>query len=214
MAPKAKRSASGSRSASAGRRSGTVPKKAASPAVQAPAAAPPPPRQWPPQVPLGPIADILPMLAADDDDIDSVMLRGPSEEEPRMYSPEDVEYICGCLQSNTTVTDLNFSFNPLGDIGAAHVATLLESAPKLPLVRLSLNNCSIGASGTKALAAALGQRKGIDMVQINSNEVGDEGGAALVDMLKQNKGIKQLVLAMCCISEEVQSQIDRELMMR
>ncbi|CAE8698340.1 unnamed protein product [Polarella glacialis] len=174
------------------------------------------PKVWPPKVPLGPFEDVLPLVEADDDSLDTLILPYPGlvgGAGSGSFGPEEVEYICKCLQNNTSVTHLNTSFNPLGDQGAAHIASLLAGASKLPLVRLSLNGCGISAIGAQALAEGLGEAN-VEVVELMNNIIDDEGGEALLAALQRNKRWKQLQVSFNQISDPLQSRIEQVLRLR
>lgn len=55
-----------------------------------------PPKRWPPKVPLGPIEDVLPLIEADDETLDSLMLPSPQllgEEAPSTpaFGPDELD---------------------------------------------------------------------------------------------------------------------------
>lgn len=199
--------------------------KAGSPAIAAIVAEPP--RPWPPKVQLGPIDDVLPLIADNDDSIDTLMLRAPAaddqEESSGVIGPAEFEYVCACLRNSTNVTHLNASFNAIGDDGAAHLAQLLRTIPTdknarmkphLDLMRVSLNSCGIGAVGIVTLAEALLENRCVQTLELMDNNIDDVGGRALLDMLKKNRALKNLVLSLNPISEELQADIDKQLMIR
>eukprot|EP00930_Biecheleria_cincta_P067590 TRINITY_DN54297_c0_g1_i1.p1 TRINITY_DN54297_c0_g1~~TRINITY_DN54297_c0_g1_i1.p1 ORF type:complete len:237 (+),score=63.51 TRINITY_DN54297_c0_g1_i1:59-712(+) len=217
MAPK--------RPAASGRGSGTavaaVKAASAGSVAAAKARSAPAPRIWPPKVPMGPMDDVLPMIEQDDDCLDTLMLPSPdmiteadAAAKTTAFGPEEIEYICKCLEKNSSVTQLNVSFNPLGDLGAAHVASLLSASTKLALVRLSLNSCGIGADGACALAEALASHGSVEVVELMNNKIDDRGGEALLAVLNKNKRLKQLMLSFNQVSEELESRIDKALLMR
>ena len=174
------------------------------------------PKPWPPKVPLGPIEDILPLIEADDESLDSLMLPSPGllgEDVPiPIFGPEEMTYVCQCLRKNSSVTHLNASMNLICDEGAKEVAQMLETSG-LPLMRLSLNGCGIGEQGAKALAEALATSK-VVVVELMNNEIGEAGGQALLEAVKKNKHLKEVKLSFNSISQETEAQIEKTLMMR
>eukprot|EP00929_Paragymnodinium_shiwhaense_P008929 TRINITY_DN112923_c0_g1_i1.p1 TRINITY_DN112923_c0_g1~~TRINITY_DN112923_c0_g1_i1.p1 ORF type:complete len:215 (-),score=27.15 TRINITY_DN112923_c0_g1_i1:16-660(-) len=214
MAPKSavvKATAGKAASKAASKASAKASSKAASSAPSLPAA--PPPREWPPKVPLGPIPDILPMIEADDDDIDTLML-SMGEGATDRYGPDEIGYICGCLAKNTQIRHLNVSCCAVGDAGAAHIAKVLEGG-STPIARLSLNSCGLGSLGAMAVIEALAANKHVQVLELSCNEgVDDEAGQAIVEMLKQNKSVKQITMAMCPLSDDLRTKIDKQLMIR
>lgn len=172
------------------------------------------PRQWPPKVPMGPIEDILPLIAEDDESLDTLMLPSPGlldGAEGVAFRPEEIEYVCTCLEKNTSVTHLNVSMSPIGDAGAAHIATLLEK--RTSIARLSLNSCGIGSEGAIALAESL-SRSDVIVVELTSNRIDDAGGKALLEAVLQNKKLKELKLSFNCLSQELEAEMDKVLMLR
>lgn len=218
MAPKA-----GGRAGSLSRRRAS-PKRTAAKASAATAsavdpAAAPATHTWPPKVPLGPIDDVLPMIAADDEDLDTLMLPPPGalgDTAAAAYGPEECGYICKCLKTNRTVTTLNISFNPIGDQGIEEIAALLDPTNDTgpDLFRVLLNGCSVGNRGAQAVAVALADNKTLQVLELSNNGIEEEGGKALLDMLKRNRTIKQLQLSLNPISEDLQAQISKQLMIR
>eukprot|EP00439_Symbiodinium_sp_Y106_P063493 s1977_g9.t2 len=173
------------------------------------------PRQWPPKVPMGPIEDILPLIAEDDESLDTLMLPCPGlldgESEGVAFGPKEIEYVCTCLEKNTTVTHLNVSMSPIGDAGAAHIAALLEKGK--PIARLSLNSCGIGSEGAKALSESL-CGSDVIVVELTSNRIDDTGGKALLEAVQKNKKLKELKLSFNSISQELEAELDKILMLR
>lgn len=213
MGPKAKSAGS---TAAPRRRSSSVASGRAAKAQ--PRALPAAPKEWPPRVPFGSIEDVLPLIAADDDSFDTLMLGPPQAQEggsaALCFGPDECEYMCGCLRKNTTVTHLNVSFHAVGDRGAAHIAELIGNAQGPRLSRLELNSCDIGGAGAVALAEALIASQSLQVVELMSNRIDDEGGQALLEMLKKNRHVKQLSVSFNHISEGLQEQIDKQLLMR
>mmetsp|Transcript_65617 Transcript_65617/g.211724 ORF Transcript_65617/g.211724 Transcript_65617/m.211724 type:complete len:198 (-) Transcript_65617:123-716(-) len=184
-------------------------KAKAAAASQAPAA-------WPPKVPMGPIEDVLPMIEANDEDIDMLMLRSleAGMDAEGTFGPKEIEYVCECLQKNSMLTHLNASFNPVGDSGVEHIAKLLSNGGAKGLMRLELNCCGVGSAGAIALAEVLTDNKTMQVVELMNNSIDDEGGKALLEMLKKNRKLKQLQVSLNQISAELQAQIDKQLLIR
>ena len=223
-----------------------------------------PPKRWPPKVPLGPMEDVLPLIEADDETLDSLMLPSKQllgEEAPKAFGPDELdaagllschckretsdhfrhvqslsaklfgnwkarevevgrsragklrreEYICACLRQNSTVTYLNCSMNPIGDVGAKQLASLL-AGPKPPLQRLALNGCGIGSEGALALAQALPEST-LEALELMQNGICDEGGQGLLAAMKESR-LKELLLSMNPIKEGTAEQLERAMMLR
>ncbi|CAK9096268.1 Nucleotide-binding oligomerization domain-containing protein 1 (Caspase recruitment domain-containing protein 4) [Durusdinium trenchii] len=180
-------------------------------------------RPWPPKVPLGTIEDILPLIQADDDSLDSLMLPAPGllgDDVPiSPFGPAEMEYVCQCLRKNSSVTHLNASMNPIGDQGAKCVSEMLRctgagAGAPLPLARLSLNGCGIGAVGARALAEALETASELIVVELVNNEMGEDGGQALLEAVKRNKHLKEVKVSLNSISAETEAEIEKTLMLR
>ncbi|CAJ1385243.1 unnamed protein product [Effrenium voratum] len=173
------------------------------------------PKPWPPKVPLGELEDILPLVEANDESIDAVMLPPDLGDgfTAEAFGPKEVEYLCQRLENNTSVTQLNLSMNPLGDEGAAHVAALL-ARPGLPLARLSLNGCGIGAQGARHLASALAERPELSVVELMNNRLGAEGGEAILEALSKNKKLREVKVSFSSIPESIETKIEKILMTR
>ncbi|CAE7240560.1 Nod1 [Symbiodinium natans] len=176
------------------------------------------PRPWPPKVPMGPIEDVLPLIADDDESLDTLILPPPGllDGVDLHFGPEEMEYVCQCLEKNTTVTQLNASMSAIGDAGAKHIAALLDKddkGTKGTIARLSLNGCGIGSEGARALADGLA-RSDVMVVELTSNRIDDAGGKALLEALRQNKKLRELKLSFNPISQEIEAEIERALLLR
>lgn len=160
---------------------------------------------------------MLPLVAADDDVIDTLMLHNPTRSREEggqgQYDASDIAYVCECLRANTSVTHLNASFNPMGDEGARHIAGLLRN-PDHPLARLSLTGCEIGSAGAQALAEALAEDKRLVVLEVDGNAIGDDGGEAFAQALSRNRKVRQLSVARNPMAVALMEKIDRQLMMR
>mmetsp|Transcript_21880 Transcript_21880/g.49897 ORF Transcript_21880/g.49897 Transcript_21880/m.49897 type:complete len:230 (-) Transcript_21880:174-863(-) len=210
---RAKPVGSSARTASRGRAAKTTSQKAHPPLPSKPLTR----SSYPPKVPLGPIEDVLPLIVQDDDSIDTLMLRGaePGEDgSAGAYTAKDCEYICQCLLKNTSITDLNFSFNEIGDDGAAAVANLLSRNEHPPISRLALNMCGVGNAGFRALMNALEGNQTVEVLEVTGNRIDDDGARSLVQLLKKNRRIKHVAYSLNPISGTVQEELGRELMIR
>ena len=189
-----------------------APKATRKPATKPKAAAP---RPWPPKVPLGPIEDVLPLIADDDESVDTLMVPSPGllgdGAQGADFGPEEIHYVCQCLQKNTSVTQLNVSMSPIGDVGAAHIAALLE--PGRQLMRLSLNSCDIGSDGAQALAEGLA-RCDVMVVELTNNRIDDAGCQALLGAVQQNTRLKEVQLSFNHISRELEAEMEKALRLR
>lgn len=100
--------------------------------------------------------------------------------------------------------------NPIGDLGAKHLADLLAQRP--PLARLALNGCGIGLPGARALAEALPQSR-LEVLELMQNGIPDEGGQALLEAIPLSR-LSELQLSMNPISPDTAQQLERALMLR
>lgn len=84
------------------------------------------------------------------------------------------------LATNSTLEELDVSFNAFGDLGGQSVGAALHVNPTLRVLNLAQN--SIGARGAFTLAAGL--RSNTSMVELNmqGNPVGEIGGRALLQV--------------------------------
>merc|ERR1711977_732497 len=67
------------------------------------------------------------------------------------------------LKGNTTVTDLNLSFNQIGDVGIQAFVTALASGAAKGLKVLKLDNNPFGDMGKRMLSGVKMMRKGLDV---------------------------------------------------
>ncbi|KAK7907627.1 hypothetical protein WMY93_016239 [Mugilogobius chulae] len=96
------------------------------------------------------------------------------------------------LLDHPSLTELDFSFNQIGDRGARAIGKLLNRS-KLKTLRLYCNK--IQDHGAKAIAHALSTNSTLEELNLGVNRVGDEGGQAIVEALKYNCSLKTLNLA-------------------
>ena len=94
------------------------------------------------------------------------------------------------LKSNTTLTKLNISENKIGDSGAIAIATALKSNTTLTTLDISWNN--IGDAGATALANMLKVNISLTNLNISYNQIGDEGATAIAAALKYNTTLTNL----------------------
>lgn len=87
------------------------------------------------------------------------------------------------------LTHLDLSRNPLGDKGAAELASSVGPA----LVGVVLRRCGIGAAGATAIAAALRDNRSLASLDVSGNPgMGEEGSRALLEALKHNRALTAL----------------------
>ena len=107
-----------------------------------------------------------------------------------------------CAQSlhiNSTVEEMDLSYNNIDDAGVATIARLLKVNRSLKSVNLCGNN--IGPEGAAKIADALadpgGGGGGLAVMNLRGNPIGEEGGMALAEMLRTNKTLLDLDLGDC-----------------
>eukprot|EP00735_Rhodelphis_limneticus_P003429 TRINITY_DN14902_c0_g1::TRINITY_DN14902_c0_g1_i1::g.16316::m.16316 TRINITY_DN14902_c0_g1::TRINITY_DN14902_c0_g1_i1::g.16316 ORF type:complete len:597 (+),score=36.60,sp/Q7RTR2/NLRC3_HUMAN/30.33/9e-33,sp/Q7RTR2/NLRC3_HUMAN/30.43/3e-27,sp/Q7RTR2/NLRC3_HUMAN/29.10/6e-22,sp/Q7RTR2/NLRC3_HUMAN/25.17/4e-07,LRR_6/PF13516.1/1.4e+04,LRR_6/PF13516.1/1.7e+03,LRR_6/PF13516.1/0.00047,LRR_6/PF13516.1/98,LRR_6/PF13516.1/0.0008,LRR_6/PF13516.1/5.9,LRR_6/PF13516.1/0.8,LRR_6/PF13516.1/28,LRR_6/PF13516.1/1.9,LRR_6 len=96
---------------------------------------------------------------------------------------------------------LVLSGNPLGDEGAASVASFMSQAPAL--MSLSLDCCGVRAAGVSALCSALTHTRNTQLCLLDlcNNRLGPEGAAFLADTLIHNNTLRVLDLKYCDVRE-------------
>merc|ERR1711879_791483 len=111
-----------------------------------------------------------------DENIDTLYLRPPAAEDDADaqpgFGPAEFEYMCERLKTNTNVTHLNASFNAIGDDGARHLTQVL-GAKGSDLMRLSLNNCGLGAAGASVFAQAIVGNRTLQTLELMGNNIDD-----------------------------------------
>ena len=96
------------------------------------------------------------------------------------------------LINNHSLTRLNISDNPIGDIGAAALGDMIRSNTVLTI--LSMGKCGITSEGCVQLAAGLIENTTIQYLWLNGNLVGVEGARAISEVIEKNKTLKDLWL--------------------
>ena len=95
----------------------------------------------------------------------------------------------GLIKSLTT---LDISGNPIGDIGAAALGDMIRS--NTVLTSLSMGQCGITSEGCVQLAAGLMENITIQTLWLNGNHVGVEGARAISEVIEKNKTLQWLYL--------------------
>ena len=109
-----------------------------------------------------------------------------------------------CQSTLLVITSLcqNCTLNEL-DISESRISLeLLPSLIELPLMRLNLNDCRLGAEEMCAIARALCGNSKLEILILDRNPIRDEGAIALANTLMQNKTLKQINLLRCRITEQ------------
>ncbi|GMI18093.1 hypothetical protein TrLO_g1216 [Triparma laevis f. longispina] len=95
--------------------------------------------------------------------------------------------------------EVDLTDDPIGDLGASCLATLLKHAS---IVRLYLVNCNIGNSGAKAISQASLHNRSLMELYLNNNAVTDEGVRDICTALGSSPTLKTLNLSSNKITED------------
>lgn len=95
------------------------------------------------------------------------------------------------LLDHPSLTELNFSYNSIGDRGARAIGKLLDRS-KLQTLDLLCN--TISDHGAKAIAHALSTNSTLLSLNLQLNSVSDEGGQAIAQALLENSTLQHLHL--------------------
>ncbi|XP_060073757.1 leucine-rich repeat-containing protein 34-like [Ylistrum balloti] len=104
----------------------------------------------------------------------------------------DAEALYKTLCNNTYVQGLDLRYNNLTNVGAKHIAKLLEETVTLKYLNLMCND--IEAEGAEAIAKALHRNESLQMLRLNGNKIGNRGGMCFAQMLQVNKTLEALDL--------------------
>lgn len=95
------------------------------------------------------------------------------------------------LRMNKNVHTLNLSQNNLGDVGAKHVAYMLQNCG---IKHLNLDYNDIKADGVEKIADSLRDNRTLESLSLVDNLAKDKGAQALARMIEHNKKVKHLNL--------------------
>jgi Ran GTPase-activating protein (RanGAP) involved in mRNA processing and transport len=112
------------------------------------------------------------------------------------------------LEVNTTLEDVFFGGNQIGDEGAKAVAEALKVNKHLKKVNFGCNQ--IGDEGAKAVAEALKVNTTLEKVFLWGNRIRDEGAKAVAEALKVNTTLQDMILRTLLEHAEVLSEIKQE----
>ena len=101
------------------------------------------------------------------------------------------KYFCKALSANTSLTHLNFS--SIGDSGAASLSDAIQVNTTLTNLDLSWN--IIGDSGAASLSDAIKVNTTLTNLNLSWNGIGDSGAASLSDAIKVNTTLTNLNLS-------------------
>ncbi|XP_034044094.1 leucine-rich repeat-containing protein 34 [Thalassophryne amazonica] len=98
--------------------------------------------------------------------------------------------------NNSSVTELDVSYNNITDEGAKHLADLLQEEPSaLRSLDLKFNN--ITAGGAEVLAKNLQCNAALVTLRLSGNKFGDGGGVHIARMLQVNDTLQEVELNSC-----------------
>lgn len=110
------------------------------------------------------------------------------------------------LQTNKTVTILDLSYNPVGDIVAEYVSQLLNSNETLNEISMRLTNLT--STGVDILCCALQNNTTINKLNLSLNDsINDDCLQSLLEMFQNNSALRELDLGDCCFSEPAKTQL-------
>ncbi|GMI54804.1 hypothetical protein ScalyP_jg10355 [Parmales sp. scaly parma] len=105
------------------------------------------------------------------------------------------------LEFNSTLVELNFESNNVGDEGAVLFASVLERK-NTTLRVLSLATNHIGVRGAEALASSLMRRTNLVSLSLSNNRIGNEGAKAFGAALARINTLKSLDLRYNSVGDE------------
>ena len=149
--------------------------------------------------PVRPLTDALDAAASTDSELYFLKLNGNSKAlfTDRLAAPH-AKAVAAALDGNTTIAELDLSYNNIDDEGVAALADALRR--NRALLRLDLRGNDVGAAGCAALASALADPAGaaaLTDLNLNGNPIGDDGAVALADMLRVNTTLLDLDVGNC-----------------
>ncbi|CAF3430719.1 unnamed protein product [Rotaria sp. Silwood1] len=103
-------------------------------------------------------------------------------------------------QTQTTLTNLIISYNPLGDMGISFIASALMN--NTSLVKLIVESVEMTIEGVRQLANMLCSNKTLRYLALNNNEIDDNCMKLLVNGLQYNKSLQNLYLNNCNLKDE------------
>ena len=149
--------------------------------------------------PVRPLTDALDAAASTNSELYFLKLNGNSKSlfADRLAAPH-AKAVAAALDANTTIAELDLSYNNIDDEGVAALADALRR--NRALLRLDLRGNDVGAAGCAALASALSDPAGeaaLTDLNLNGNPIGDDGAVALADMLRVNTTLLDLDVGNC-----------------
>ena len=98
------------------------------------------------------------------------------------------------------VTELNISFNKIGDNGIACIVTALQTNTTMRTLRVSW--CDLSDVGAESLARALAVNISLQNLSISRNQIGDNGIAHIATALQTNNTLKTLTVGDDTVTDE------------
>ncbi|MFY9590228.1 hypothetical protein [Rickettsia endosymbiont of Halotydeus destructor] len=111
----------------------------------------------------------------------------------------ETKHIAEALKTNTTLTELNLSYNKIGDEGAIAIG---DGFNDMALTSLNLENNYIGDEGAIAIGRGLKNNTILTSLNLHYNQIGYEGAIAIGEGLKSNMALNSLNLWYNEIEEE------------
>ena len=108
-------------------------------------------------------------------------------------SSEGAVHLATALTNNISLTTLNISHNPIGDIGADALKDAIRSN-NIVLTALHIGWCGITSEGCVQLAAGLIENTSVQTLWLNDNHIGAEGARAISKVIEKNKTLQWLLL--------------------
>jgi len=103
------------------------------------------------------------------------------------------------LQRNKNLTELDLSFNPLGNSGVQSFVKFFASSS---LSSLILSNIQIDNLGVKKISAFVSVSSKITLLNLSENEISDEGASSIAQSLTINTSLEELYLGTNQITEK------------
>ena len=150
--------------------------------------------------PVKPLIGAFNAALSADAELSFIKLNGNSKE---LFSKR-LEYmqvfaLAESLHVNSTVEEMDLSYNFIDDAGVATIARMLKVNRSLKSLNLKGNN--IGPEGAMKIADALadpgGGGGGLAVINLSGNPIGEEGGMALAEMLRTNNSLLDLDVGDC-----------------
>ena len=107
-------------------------------------------------------------------------------------SDDGAESLARALAVNSSLKELNISYNEIGDKGIAHIAMPLSLMTNTTLRKLDISSCSISDEGMDSLFGALAVNQSLEELNISENEFGDIGMALITTALQTSSTLKLL----------------------